>query len=212
MSVFFPNQEVLKCLVVRIRNPGNSCLWNPGLWNPKIIKDNGIPLTIGIRNPRSTNNESRTQCLESGIPSVGSRIQGRFPFTQATSSTTSSPHFSPGIVERAKQERAWKSTHARISKTRRGERKTHFSLSTPHVSFSRVGWFSRALTFRSLYYHWGEMGTIYCLRSSTWVVCVNGKYPWILDPTLGIPDSRYWVLDSLLVERGFRIPDLHRSN
>ena len=93
-------------------------------------KDNGIPLTIGInlvprafplknlrekpwgrgwigiRNPRSTNNESRTQCLESGIPSVGSRIQGRFPFTQTTSETTSSPHFSSGIVERAKHEGA----------------------------------------------------------------------------------------------------------
>ena len=34
----------------------------------------------------------------------------------------------------------------------------HFSLSPPHVAFSRVGWFSRALTFRSLYYPWGKMG------------------------------------------------------
>ena len=175
-------------------------------------KDNGIPLTIRIRNPRSTNNESRTQCLESGIPSVGSRIQGRFPFTQTTSETTSSPHFSTEIVKRAKHEREWKSTHARISDTRRGERKMSFSLSTRHVAFSRVGWFSRALAFRSLYYHWGKMGTIYSLRSSTWVVCVNDKYPWILDPTLGIPDSWYCVLDSLLVERGFRIPHLHRAN
>ena len=87
LSVFFPNQEVLKCLVVRIRNSGNSGLWNPesrALESEIQIKDNGIPLTIGIRNPRSTNNESRTQYLESGIPSAGSRIQGRLPFTQTT--------------------------------------------------------------------------------------------------------------------------------
>ena len=33
------------------------------------------------------------------------------------------PHFSSGIVERAKRERAWKSPHARKGDTRRGERK-----------------------------------------------------------------------------------------
>ena len=37
------------------------------------------------------------------------------------------PHFSSGIVERAKRERAWKSPHARKGDTRRGERKI-FSL------------------------------------------------------------------------------------
>ena len=37
-------------------------------------------------------------------------------------------------------------------------------------------------------------------------VCVNSKHPWILDPMLGIPDFRSWILDSVLVERGFRIP------
>ena len=30
----------------------------------------------------------------------------------------------------------------------------HFSLFPPRVAFSRVGWFSRALAFRSLYYPW----------------------------------------------------------
>ena len=55
------------------------------------------------------------------------------------------PHFSSGIVERVKRERAWKSPHAR--KATRG------------VSpLSRVGWFSRALAFRSLYYPWGQVG------------------------------------------------------
>ena len=82
------------------------------------------------------------------------------------------PHFSSGIVERAKRERAWKSPHARKGDTRRRERKmrdyrqspsfwttyAHFSLSPPRVAFSRVGWFSRALAFRSLYYTWGKMG------------------------------------------------------
>ena len=71
------------------------------------------------------------------------------------------PHFSSGIVERAKRERAWKSPHARKGDTRRGERKMrdpHFSLSPPRVAFSRVGWFSRALAFCSLYYPWGKMG------------------------------------------------------
>ena len=35
----------------------------------------------------------------------------------------------------------------------------HFSsVIVRRVVFSRVGWFSRALAFRSLYYHWGKMG------------------------------------------------------
>ena len=58
------------------------------------------------------------------------------------------PHLSPGIVERAKRERVWKSPHARKGYTRRDG-----------VSpFSLFGWFSRALAFRSLYYPWGKMG------------------------------------------------------
>ena len=99
------------------------------------------------------------------------------------------PHFSSGIVERAKRERAWKSPHARKGDTWRGERMDvlnwfgrgyelhtpksvgregskawalsvvpHFSLSPPRVALSRVGWFSRALAIRSLYYPWGKMG------------------------------------------------------
>ena len=35
-------------------------------------------------------------------------------------------HFSSGIVERAKRERAWKSPHARKGDTRRGERKMRY--------------------------------------------------------------------------------------
>ena len=36
----------------------------------------------------------------------------------------------------------------------------HFSLSLPRARLSRVGWFSRALVFRSLHYPWGKMGTV----------------------------------------------------
>ena len=50
------------------------------------------------------------------------------------------------VVERAKRKRAWKSPHARKG-------------SPPRVAFSRVGRFSRALAFRSLYYPWGKMWT-----------------------------------------------------
>ena len=71
------------------------------------------------------------------------------------------PHFSSGIVERAKREHTWKSPHARKGYTWQGERRMrvpHFSLSPPHVTFSRIGWFSRTLAFHSLYYPWGKMG------------------------------------------------------
>ena len=47
------------------------------------------------------------------------------------------PHLSSGIVERAKRERAWKSPHAK---------RRHAT-----SCLSRVGWFSRALAFCSLY-------------------------------------------------------------
>ena len=44
------------------------------------------------------------------------------------------PHFSSGIVERAKCECAWKSSHARKGNTRQGERK----MRDPRVAFSRI--------------------------------------------------------------------------
>ena len=44
-------------------------------------------------------------------------------------------HFSSGIVERTKRERAWKSPHPKKGYMRRGD----FSLSPPRVAFSRVG-------------------------------------------------------------------------
>ena len=61
--------------------------------------------------------------------------------------------FSSGKGERAKRERLWKSPHEK-EETRWGEKNDH---STSRLF--RVGWFSRALAFRSLYHPWGKMGT-----------------------------------------------------
>ena len=63
-----------------IRNPesGKSELWNPESWaleNGIQLKESGIPLTIGIRNPSSTDKESRIQYLKFRIHSMESRIQ-----------------------------------------------------------------------------------------------------------------------------------------
>ena len=41
-------------------NSGNFCLWNPESWAPesgKQLKKSGIPLTIGIQNPSSTDKD-----------------------------------------------------------------------------------------------------------------------------------------------------------
>ena len=46
------------------------------------------------------------------------------------------PHFSSGIVERAKRERAWKSPHARKGDTRWGERK----MTSPHRVSPFLAW------------------------------------------------------------------------
>ena len=43
------------------RNPENDCLWNPESWaleSRTELKDSGMPLMIGIRNPCSTDQES----------------------------------------------------------------------------------------------------------------------------------------------------------
>ena len=72
-------------------------------------------------------------------------VNGYLPLFIMPSRLRVVPYFSSRIVEGAKRERAWKSPHSR--KARRV------------VASSRVGWFSRVLAFRSLYYPWGKMGT-----------------------------------------------------
>ena len=63
-----------------------------------------------------------------------------FPFQSVLlNSSALSPNFFSGIVERAKRELAWKSPHG--------------------VSPFPLGWFSRELTFLSLYYPLGKMRT-----------------------------------------------------
>ena len=58
-----------------IRNLGNFCLWNPESFTLEFgiqLKESGIPLTIGIRNPSSTDKVINP---ESGIHGVKSTIQ-----------------------------------------------------------------------------------------------------------------------------------------
>lgn len=62
----------------RISNLGNFCcgIQNTGLWNHEHRSRNpGSHLKIGIWNLNSTEKESRTEYLESGIQGVESRIQ-----------------------------------------------------------------------------------------------------------------------------------------
>ena len=69
------------------RDPRNSCFWKPKSGKFVLVElkswalDSeiqlmipGIPQTIGIRNPSSSDNESRIQYLESGIHGLESRI------------------------------------------------------------------------------------------------------------------------------------------
>ena len=86
--------HITPCKVIRIPESRKFCLWNPEssenlfLWNWKSwtresgiqLKKSGIPLTIDIRNPTSTNKESEIYCLEFGIHSVESRIQDCLAF------------------------------------------------------------------------------------------------------------------------------------
>jgi len=62
-------------------------LWNPESWTLESgiqLKESGIPLTIEIRNPSSTDKESGIQYFESEIQGVESRIQDclGFPYME----------------------------------------------------------------------------------------------------------------------------------
>ena len=72
-------------------------------------------------------------------------------------------------------------------------REKFFSL-TAAFRLSRVGWFSRALTFRSLYYPWGKIGTTRSLVTEDitsemiWCISMNeSTSSKILGSTLWIP-------------------------
>ena len=57
------------------RDPRNSCFWKSWALDSEIqLMIPGIPQTIGIRNPSSSDKESRIQYLESGIHGLESRI------------------------------------------------------------------------------------------------------------------------------------------
>ena len=76
---------------------------------------------------------------------------------QKTSRLPEVPHFSSG------------ETRARVHPTRERRdamgREKNEALFPPRVTFSRVGWFSRMLAFRSFYYPWGQMGTTRSLKN-----------------------------------------------
>ena len=63
---------------MRTPKSGKFELWNPESWaleNGIQLKESGIPLTTGIRNPNSTDKESSIQYLKFRIHSMESRIQ-----------------------------------------------------------------------------------------------------------------------------------------
>ena len=59
---------------------------------------------------------------------------------------------------------------------------------TPRVAFSRVGWFSRALGFRSLYYPWGKMGITRSLPrwTVTWLPNFLGWVDYHISLAIGV--------------------------
>ena len=62
------------------RNEGNICVCNLESWALQSgiqLKESGIPLTIAIRNPSSTDKESEIRYLESGIHRVESSPESR---------------------------------------------------------------------------------------------------------------------------------------
>ena len=64
---------VRECSSCGIRNPGKYCYWNPKCWALESeiqVKESGVPVTIGIQNPRL---ESSTLNRESTVWKPGSR-------------------------------------------------------------------------------------------------------------------------------------------
>ena len=98
--------------------------------------------------------------------------------------------FPSGIVDRAKRERAWKSPHAR--KARRGREREKARL-------SRMGWFSCALAFRSIYYPWGKMRD-YSQSKKKGRYIAHGKLFFVRSvPWLFLTKSTEWQLRSIWV-------------
>ena len=59
-----PDSGIREMFASAIRNSGilSGGIWNPGFWNPKLqLKETGIVLTIGIRNPSSIDKETDIQ-------------------------------------------------------------------------------------------------------------------------------------------------------
>ena len=77
VGVFNPSPHVRES---RFRNPGNFCLWNLESWALESgiqLQESGIPMTVGIQNPSSTEKD-----LESITWNPESRIQDCLGFPQ----------------------------------------------------------------------------------------------------------------------------------
>ena len=76
-SLAAEHRQFAPCKEMWIPEFGKFCLWNPESWAFESgiqIKESGIPLTMGIGNPRYTDKKSRIPYLESGIHGLESRI------------------------------------------------------------------------------------------------------------------------------------------
>ena len=120
-----------------------------------------------------------------------SRAQMSFPFPFERRLRVV-PHFSSGIVERAKREHAWKSPHARKGDI------MHFSLSPPRVSFSPVGslpaaclLFSRGVIFT----HAPVSLALLSLRKNGGLLVVYfERLPRILSYSLPLTQTFFWLV------------------
>ena len=77
------------------------------------------------------------------------------------------PHFSSGIVERAKRERAWKSRHARKGDTRRGVIFTRARVSFALLSLRKNGGLLVVYSAIHLLNNWGQYWryTVHCINN-----------------------------------------------
>ena len=108
----------------------------------------------------------KNSCHERNVMGQAISLQGTIPKECHTTRLRVVPHFSSGNEKRV-----------RVKIT---PREKLFSFPTAS-RLSRVGWFSHALAFRSLYYPWGKMGTTRSLlyhKSSKEFITVMKQEIW----------------------------------
>ena len=140
-------------------NPESQSSINDLTWGDKILqtwKEHAVTLFHRETSLVKALNQSYFSEKNNKCPESISGHQWDFPNSKAHASSAQCarlrvvPHFSSGIVEPAKHERAWKSPHARKGVTPWGERKMRFSLPAACHLFSRGMIFTRARVSLSL--------------------------------------------------------------